>query len=216
MALRVAVIGTIGVCLFMLLRWGMNTIGALNAVGDAPVMQGLIIVGLIAYACMIAVPFVPGIELGIALLLLKGASIAPFVYGATVAGLFLAYMIGRTVPLTWLHATFRDLRMRRACTLIETIMITPPAERLESARARLPLWLAKLTLDYRYVTIGVLLNLPGTFAIGGGGGILMTAGLTRLFRTSAILWTLVIATLPIPLLVWLSGVDVLSTVFSLK
>jgi hypothetical protein len=74
--------------------------------------------------------------------------------------------------------------------------------------------LAKLTVDYRYVTVGVLLNLQGTYAIGGGGGILMTAGLSRLFNTIAVRWTLIIATLPVPLLVWLSGANILSTLFS--
>jgi hypothetical protein len=68
--------------------------------------------------------------------------------------------------------------------------------------------MSRLTVDYRYVTLGLLLNIPGTFAIGGGGGILMAAGLSRLFRGWIVLATLMIATLPVPLTVWILGVSI--------
>jgi len=195
--------------LHAVLNWAMDFVSQMNAMSGAAPMVGLLVVSLVIYALLIATPFMPGIEGGIALLMIKGASIAPFVYLATVSGLMLAYLIGRFIPLVWLRKVFRDLRLRKACAYIDRIETTPAAERQAAQRALLPNWLAKLTIDYRYVTIGLLLNVPGTFAIGGGGGILMAAGLTRLFNGWVIFATLLIATLPVPLVVWVMGVSVL-------
>ncbi|MBB5721626.1 hypothetical protein FHS72_001238 [Loktanella ponticola] len=201
-----------GLCVFVLhliLNWSMDFVSGMNAMSGSGAMIGLIAVSLVIYALLIATPFMPGIEVGIALLMLKGASVAPFVYLATVVGLMVAYVIGQTIPLAWLHKVFRDLRLKKACAFIDRIETTPPAERQAAQRALLPAWLAKLTIDYRYATIGLLLNVPGTFAIGGGGGILMAAGLSRLFSGWAIFVTLLVATLPVPLVVWVMGVSVL-------
>jgi hypothetical protein len=48
----------------------------------------------------------------------------------------------------------------------------------------------------------VAINLPGNIVIGGGGGIALMAGLSRLFSPSGFVVTVAIATLPIPL-AWL-------------
>lgn len=172
-------------------------------------MFSVLTISLVIYAVLIATPFMPGIEVGIALLLLQGAAVAPFVYLATVIGLMTAYMIGNTIPFKWLHKFFCDVGLQRACDFLDEIEHTPTEARLAKQRALLPNWLGKLTVDYRYASIGVLLNVPGTFAIGGGGGILMAAGLSRLFNGWAILLTLAIATLPVPLAVWIMGVSII-------
>ena len=127
------------------------------------------------------------------------------------SGLFLAFLIGKWVPLKLLHNTFRDLRMRRACEMIAEIERTPKDERLLRLQTKLPKPLALIAVGYRYVLIGALVNVPGTFAIGGGGGILMLAGLLRLFHWSGIILTLAIATLPVPLAVYMMGADFLSS-----
>jgi hypothetical protein len=188
----------------------LTQIGATNSISGNSMMTGLLVLALIGYALLIAIPFMPGIEVGIALLLLQGAAIAPFVYVATLAGLFLAFLIGQRVPLKILHNAFRDLHMRRACEMIAKIERTPKSDRLAGLQDRLPKWLGLITVNYRYVMIGALINIPGTFAIGGGGGILMLAGVLRLFHWSGILLTLALATLPIPLTVYLWGADFLN------
>jgi hypothetical protein len=148
---------------------------------------------------------VPGIEVGIALLLLQGAAIAPFVYIATVLGLLLAFTVGQHVPLTALRGLFRDLRMARVCKLLDEVAAATPAERLSALENRLPEWLARITTRYRYVMIGMLINMPGTFVLGGGGGILMLSGMTGLFRRAPMLATMMIATAPVPFAVWTFG-----------
>ena len=201
----VALLLLAGLLLFQGMHVLENMIGTLNSIRGTREITPLIIVALIIYSLLIAIPFMPGIEVGMALLMLLGSVIAPFVYLATVCGLLLAFGVGSHVPLSVLHRAFRALRMTRACDMITTIATTSPERRLAQQRATFPPWLAKLTVDYRYVTIGALLNLPGTFAIGGGGGILMLAGLSRLFTFPGILLTVLIATLPVPLTVWLTG-----------
>ncbi|MEO9864277.1 MAG: hypothetical protein ABJO29_14825 [Yoonia sp.] len=190
------------------LSWSQNFIGEMNSISGTMTMAGVIAISLLIYAVLIATPFMPGIEVGIALLLLQGAAVAPFVYIATVTGLMVAYLIGRTIPLPWLRKVFCDLGLQTICTYLDRIADSNPAERLASQRKLLPRWLSRLTVDYRYATLGLLLNVPGTFAIGGGGGIMMVAGLSRLFRGWVVLITVMIATLPIPLIVWIVGVSV--------
>jgi hypothetical protein len=193
------------------LGWIFGQINGLNMISGDQSATGILVILLVAYALLITIPFMPGIEIGIALLLLEGASIAPYVYLATMSGLFLAFLIGKWVPLKLLHNTFRDLRMRRACKMIAEIERTPKDERLLRLQTKLPKPLALIAVRYRYVLIGALVNVPGTFAIGGGGGILMLAGLLRLFHWSGIILTLAIATLPVPLAVYMMGADFLSS-----
>lgn len=188
--------------------WAINFISEMNTISGSMSMVSLLALCLVVYAILIATPFMPGIEVGIALLLLQGSAIAPYVYIATVIGLMTAYFIGQTVPHALLKKCFADLGLKRAYDYLDDIENTPPENRLTKQRDLLPGWLGKLTIDYRYVTIGVLLNVPGTFAIGGGGGILMAAGLSRLFNGWVVVLTLLIATLPVPLFVWIMGVSI--------
>ncbi len=187
-----------------------NAVGRLQSIDPASSMSTLLIIALIMYALLLAVPFMPGIEVGVALLLLKGAAIAPYVYVATVAGLMLAFVIGRCVPLEQLAAGFRRLRWQRVADLLHSMQQTAPVDRLNTYRSLLPRWLSWIAVDYRYVSLGLLLNVPGTFALGGGGGILIAAGFSRLFHGGLVLLTLMIATLPVPLTVWIMGTKVLS------
>ncbi len=168
-------------------------------------MIGVLATLLVTYALLIAIPFMPGIEIGISLLMLKGASIAPFVYLATLLGLMLAFAIGRCLPHRWLRSLLEDLRLKRACALIDRLAPLSQDERLALLTARAPRWLRPALGSGRYFLLAVLINIPGNAAIGGGGGIAFTAGFSRLFRPSYTMLTFVLAVLPVPLTVWLSG-----------
>lgn len=175
----------------------------------ARAMTGLFVTVLIGYVILLAIPFVPGVEIGIAILMVQGANAAPMVYGATVAGLLLAFCIGQFAPMPRLIRLCQDLRLNRIGHMLERIEMTPRNDRLDAMQNRLPRWLAPILCNYRYVTLGIAINLPGNIALGGGGGIMITAGLSRLFQTSFVLLTIIIATLPVPLSVWLMGADAL-------
>ncbi|MFU8824143.1 hypothetical protein [Yoonia sp.] len=189
--------------------WLKAQIALMESDASARAMTGLIVAVLIAYAVLLAIPFVPGVEIGIALLIIQGAVVAPFVYLATVGGLGLAFMVGQNVSLLWLIGVLRDLRLHRIALWLERIDDVPRDQRLVAMQNNLPAWLEPFVVRYRYATVAIAINTPGNIAIGGGGGIMLVAGLSRLFSTPALLLMIAFATAPVPLVVWLWGSDVL-------
>lgn len=213
---RRATMVSLAIRLFVIVAavWGLHSlIGWVTEVtentGNKPLMLGLLSLLLLSYALLMAIPFAPGIEIGISLLVLRGAEIAPFVYAATVTGLALAFLAGRYIPYAWLHAIFYDLRLMSACRLLERSAPLDREQRLNLLRERLPGWIGPLIGGGRYLMLAILLNLPGNFVIGGGGGLAFLAGLSRLYGSTPALLTMAIAVLPVPLWVWLYGSDVL-------
>lgn len=177
---------------------------------SAAMSQGILWGAVVAYAFLIALPFVPGIEIGVSLMMLRGADMALIVYGATIFGLSLAYLAGRFIPICWLSRAFADLRLRRAHALTTRLEGMPPIRRLALLRRSLPNVLADWAITYRYVALGLVLNLPGNAVIGGGGGICLIAGLSGLFAPRWMVLTLLICVAPVPAAVWIFGVDVVA------
>lgn len=208
--LRLAVIGLLVWAGLALFGWLQGHIADLEDAARARAMTTLVIVATLAYAAIIAIPFVPAIEIAIALMVMEGPVIAPFVWSATVLGLLIAYVIGRRVSLNWLHGLFRDLHMIRACDMVYRIQTEPPENRLANLAERLPRWIAPLATRYRYGLLALLLNVPGNVALGGGGGIMMAAGISRLFSPGWTTLTVALATAPVPLAVWVMGADILT------
>ncbi|MGJ8623902.1 MAG: hypothetical protein ACSHW1_14165 [Yoonia sp.] len=204
---------TVVLALVWLIKLGIDALFAKLAVLEtdaaARAMTGMLITVLLGYALLLAVPFVPGVEIGIAILVLEGASAAPLVYGATVLGLLIAFGVGQFAPMPRLIAICQDLSLHRIAGLLERIEDTPREDRLNAMHSRLPRWLAAVLCDYRYVALGVAINMPGNIALGGGGGIMLAAGLSRLFHSGLIFGTIAIATLPVPLGVWFLGRGIL-------
>jgi len=163
---------------------------------------GVLALMLLAYALLMAIPFVPGIEIGLMLLALEGARAAPFVYAATVVGLTTAYLAGEWLPYARLHRLLADFRLRRACRLLERLAPLGREQRLALLQERLPRWCAPCLTRFRYLLIALAVNMPGNAVLGGGGGILLLAGLSRLFHPVAVAATLALAVAPVPLLVW--------------
>ena len=165
--------------------------------------RALLAVMLLSYALMIAVPFVPGIEIGLTMIAMGGSSLAPPVYLATLAGLVLAFCVGRWMPHGLLVGLLADLRLHRMARMVEQARALTPAERLEALRGRMPRRLGRMAVGWRYLWLALLVNLPGSALIGGGGGICLMAGLSRLFATPQAIATLALAILPLPLGAWL-------------
>lgn len=205
-ALRLALLAGLVWGAHLLIGWAT---GKIEASGNMPLMIGLLALLLLAYATLMAIPFAPGIEIGISLLILRGAEIAPFVYAATVSGLALAFLAGRFVPSAWLYQVFCDLRLMSACRLLERIAPLDHEARLALLTERLPLWAHPVLGLGRYLLLAVLLNVPGNSLLGGGGGLAFIAGLSRLYRTSATIAVIALAVLPVPLSVWLYGSGIL-------
>ena len=205
-ALRIGGIVLLGFAAHLLIDYVQYHEAALSPDAQGHLMLGLLIVTLLAYSLLIAIPFVPGIEIGLTLIVMQGAAVVPFVYVATVAGLILAFLAGRFLPYHWLHRVFLDLRMTRACALIERIEPLSEQRRLALLRQKLPNRLGQFAVQFRYVALALLINMPGSALLGGGGGIVMVAGLSRFYSIPATLLTIVIAVSPLPLLVWMFGI----------
>lgn len=205
-ALRIAVIVVVVLAIHWLTDWATTRA---EITGNQSLMIGTLLVILLAYATLIAIPFVPGIEIGISLLMLKGAEIAPMVYVATVAGLIIAFILGRVTPYRWIRSTLADLRMTRASALFERLEPMTYEERLTVLMERVPHRARPIIGGGRYLLLAALLNIPGNALIGGGGGIAFVAGFSRLYRPLVTFAVIALAVLPVPLTVWLMGADVL-------
>lgn len=207
--IRLGVIVAIAFGAHFLIQWVETQTASLPPGQQSAVLGGMLVVVVLAYAALMALPFVPGIEIGVSLMMIRGAEVVPVVYLATITGLCVAYFAGRFLSYDWLHRVFLDLRMHRACAFLESSKDLTEDERLDLLRARLPRWLRKIAINFRYVTLALLLNLPGNAVIGGGGGICLMAGLSRLFTPWLMVLTIILAVSPVPILVWVLGIEIL-------
>ena len=207
--IRIAVILALAYLAHLLMDWVVARLMSLPHGMRSVMLTSALVLILLAYAVLIAIPFVPGVEIGLALLVMEGSAIAPFVYLASVAGLLIAYFTGRFMPPEWIHRTLLDLRLTRAATLLGQINALPPAQRLALLSDKLPRRVGPHLLRWRYLMLALLINLPGTTLIGGGGGISLIAGLSRLFSPPATILTFFLAVLPVPFGIWFFGIGFL-------
>lgn len=166
-----------------------------------------IIAGAFAYIGLLAMPFVPGAEIGIALLAAFGAAIAPLIYVCTVAAMILAFTIGRFLPISAVERLFKVLRLRRAVNLVTQAAPLSTEERLAMLLEGQSKRTMSIALRYRYVAMALAVNMPGNSLIGGGGGIMIVAGLSGVFKPVATFLTIMIAVSPVPLAVLFLGLQ---------
>jgi len=169
----------------------------------------MITTAAVAYAVLLAIPFVPGVEIGLALIGMLGPPIVLLVYVSTVAGLLLSFAVGRLISLGGLITLLDDFRLHRASRLLVTIEPMSKDERLAFLLAKAPKRFVPFLLRNRYLSLAILFNLPGNFLIGGGGGIAMIAGVSGLYSMLGFIATVVIAVSPLPLAILVFGKQIL-------
>ncbi len=163
-----------------------------------------IVSGTAVYVVLMAIPFVPGAEIGFTLLTAMGGALAPLIYLATAASLMVAFLIGRLLPPALLHKGLSGMGLERAAAFVQETseMTTDDLQaKLLSMTGGKSGWL----LRYRYVALALAVNMPGNVVLGGGGGIALMAGVSRLFSPLAFLLTILVAVLPVPLLFFLGS-----------
>jgi hypothetical protein len=160
---------------------------------------------LIVYIVLMALPFCPGIEIGLALIALMGRDIVPLVYLATIAALMLAFLAGRLVPARMLIEVLELLRLRRARDLLQRIAPLDTDGRLQFLSGRDRPRAVRFVLRHRYVALAIALNTPGNLVLGDGGGIALAAGVSRLFSVPGFALTVALAVAPIPALLLFAG-----------
>ena len=192
----------------LLVHWFVDRLDFEITPGNEPMVHRFIIISMIAYAVLMAIPFVPGVEIGFAILMILGPKIAILVYLCTLAALSLSFVVGRLVPERMLIDFLRDLHLQKASRFLARLEGLDSQQRLDLVLDRSPKRLAPLLLRYRYLALMVAVNLPGNIVIGGGGGIALIAGLSRMFSPPVFVVTVAIATAPIPLAWLLFGENV--------
>ncbi|MCC4118143.1 hypothetical protein LLG90_22575 [Aromatoleum toluclasticum] len=165
-----------------------------------------VVLAMLAYILALALPFVPGVEIGLMIIMLFGAAGAVAAWAATIAGLGLAFWAGRLIP------------PGSVVRLLDRLGVAIPDVPLDAAMRRVvagetsgrPRWVRVLArlLAHRYLTLGFALNLPGNSVLGGGGGIALLCGASRQFEWHWFVLTVAVATAPVPLLVLFGGLDV--------
>lgn len=199
------------IALIILATWGVHMIREALDLQIRPdneqQVHMAIMIGAVAYVGLLAMPFVPGAEIGIALLAGFGAAIAPLIYVCTVAAMILAFSIGRFLPITTLEQLLRVLKLRRAADLVARAAPLSKDERVAMLLEGQSKRVVPMALRYRYVAMAVAVNTPGNSIIGGGGGIMIVAGLSGIFTPLATFVTVVIAVSPVPLAVMFLGLQ---------
>lgn len=183
----------------------MNAVSALVQTINPAQAEAMIWAVAGIYALASAIPFVPGAEVGLALLLAFGGRVAFLVYASTVAALTASFCVGRLVPAGVLCTLFRRLGLVRAADLVEQVNRAPAPERVQLLSRHTPRGVSGLVIRYRYFALALAFNNPGNTLLGGGGGIAMIAGMTRMFPLIWFVVTVMLAVAPVPLLVFVLG-----------
>lgn len=186
-------------------NWVVGELGFQMRPSNEPLVHRAIMTAMVVYIALMALPFVPGVEIGLGVMMMFGPGIVPLVYLATVIGLVLGFLIGRLVPQRTIINLLGLIRLRRLRDMLLRLEPLGSRERLafllQNADSR---WVPFL-LRCRFAAVIVMLNLPGNAIVGGGGGISFLAGFSRLFSLPAYALTVAVAVAPVPLLVLLSG-----------
>ncbi|NQV61197.1 MAG: hypothetical protein HQ502_16135 [Alphaproteobacteria bacterium] len=149
------------------------------------------------YALILAIPFMPGLELGLIIMALFGAKGIVAAYLGTILGLCSAYVVGRRLA----GLSFGKLVAVRWANWARLERFMGPG-------------FTAFIEKYRYVLLGLAFNLPGNSALGGGGGISLMSGMSGLFALPKFFLTAVIATAPLPILIFLGFISIESLRFS--
>ena len=157
-------------------------------------------IAIVVYVLWMALPFVPGIELGLALMVMLGTRGIVLVYLCTLLSLSLSFTIGRLIPLNGFARFLGWLHLYKAQDLVLQLEPLNSEEKLNFLLRTAPSKVIPFLLKHRYLTIAIALNLPGNALIGGGGGIGLITGMSRLYPFPKYILLVSLAITPLPIL----------------
>lgn len=121
----------------------------------------------------------------------------------------LSFSLGRLVPERRLAGWLRRHGIVRAAALIEAFARLGPHGRDRYLTQHAPRWLKPWLVNHRMLTLIALINLPGNTLLGGGGGIALVTGLSKLMSFPQFLLGVALAVAPVPVVViagsWMGG-----------
>jgi hypothetical protein len=163
-------------------------------------LQFMVLCSALLYVLLMAIPFMPGIEIGLALMILLGNKGALLVYLCTVMALAISFVIGRKIPPRLIIRLLNWFHLYKASALIAQLKPLDQQQRLKLLYEKAPRKLGPFLLRHRYLAIVAILNLPGNALIGGGGGISVIAGMSKIFPLYVFILLVAVAVAPVPLL----------------
>jgi hypothetical protein len=185
-------------------EWVMSQLDFRVLPSTEPLLHRMVMTAIAVYILLMAMPFCPGIEIGLGLIMLFGAPIVPLVYGATVVALMIAFLVGRFVPPRLILHAFDTLRLRRTRDVLRRMEPLDESGRLTLLQGSSSSRVLRGLLRHRYVAVAIALNTPGNIVLGDGGGIALAAGFSRLFSLSGFAITVILAVAPVPLAILLT------------
>jgi hypothetical protein len=203
--IRLAFVIALIVALNIGVSQGIELLGLQFYPSHLQLIEWAIIIGFIAYTCLMIIPFLPGIEIGLALMMLLGPAGVVLVYLCTLFAMSVGFVIGNYMPATWLASLLEWLRLSKAAALLLAFDATPPAQRLDFIAQNASNRAISALARRRFLVLVALINLPGNALIGGAGGIALLAGLSRVYSFPKYLALISIATLPGPIAIMLSN-----------
>ena len=189
--------------------WVVSALSIELRPNNEELIHRIIMVSSIIFGLLVAVPFVPGVELGLTLIGVFGPKIVFLVYLTTLIGLSIGFIVGRLVSLRSLALLFENLNLSKASNLLNTVEPLEMEDRLKFLTSQAPSRAVPFLIRHRYIALAVLVNLPGNILIGGGGGISLIAGASRLFSLPGFLTTIALAVSPLPLAILFFGKEIL-------
>jgi hypothetical protein len=168
-------------------------------------LHAIVLMATLIYVLLMAIPFMPGIEVGLLLMLMLGSKGALLVYLCTLIALSISYMIGRNIPPNLVCRFFNWLHFYKASAMVRQLEPLSPLERLALLNEKAPSRIAPFLLRHRYLSVATALNLPGNALIGGGGGIAMVIGMSKIIPFHTYIVLLAFAVAPVPLWFFLQG-----------
>jgi hypothetical protein len=209
---RIAILICSVIALYLLGRWVSHILIARFSLyvtaRNEPLLHRTIMTATAVYIVFMAIPFMPAVEIGLSMLVIFGPKISFLVYVSTVVALTLAYLVGRVLPARFAAKAFGLVGLTKTQNFVDRLAQLSPHERMVLLTRDSPARLVPHVVRHRFIALAVLLNIPGNVVIGGGGGIALLAGMTRLFPFPAYLFTVPLAVAPVPLFVsfteWLS------------
>jgi hypothetical protein len=198
LAIKIALF--LGILLFLnyFLGWLANVIAFQMWPRHVHMAHVILFGSVILYIFLLTIPFLPGIEVGLMLMAMLGHKGIVLVYLCTVLALSLSFLFGRLLPPRYLARALDWFHLKRARDLVTSLAQLGPEERLRFLLQSAPSRVVPFLLRHRYLIIGVLFNVPGNALIGGGGGIGLIAGMSRIFPFPRYLLLVCVAILPGP------------------
>lgn len=152
-----------------------------------------------AYILAIGLPFFPSFQIAVAFMLLFGVGHIHVTYTCCVLGFMWPFLIGRTVPVRIVTRVLTALNQPKLVAILTGTEATSD-KMLTHLTRFLPDRFRDFAQTRKYLSLAILLNVPGNVFFGGSAGLLLMSGALRIFSTGGVVLLVLVCLCPIPVL----------------